>query len=226
MADKSLRTFSLFSQLCDADIEKLEALVQLRTYSARQRIFDMGEPALGMYMVESGKVKVFRVSRDGAEQVLGVFQSGEEFALAPVFHGGRYPASAETLEASKLYFLEREVLLRLITAEPELALRMLGTLSKKLQGLVSLIDSLGLRDARGRLARYLTRRIPPQSPLVVELPMSKTLLSQHLGIKMETLSRTFRSLADEGILGSTERGRIEVRDLEALYLAAGDEQPA
>lgn len=225
MADDSLRTFPLFAELCDSDLENLGAQVQRRAYSARQRIFDMGDPALGIYMVESGKVKVFRVSRDGAEQVLGVFQTGDEFALAPVFYGGRYPASAETLESSKLYFLEREVLLRLISQNPEVALRMLGTLAKKLQGLVSMVDSLGLRDAKGRLARYLARRLAPQSPSVVELPMSKTLLSQHLGIKMETLSRTFRSLADEGVLGSTERGRIEVKDLDALYLAAGEDQP-
>lgn len=226
MSDISLREFALFSQLGEAELQRLESQVQPREYAARQRIFEMGDPALGIYLVKNGKVKVFRVSPDGAEQVLGVFQSGEEFALAAVFHGGRYPASSETLEPSQLYFLEREVLLRLISQDPELALRMMGTLAKKLQGLVSMVDSLALRDARGRLARYLARRLPTQPPLVVELPMSKTLLSQYLGIKMETLSRTFRGLADEGVLGSTERGRIEVIDRDQLYLAAGDEVPA
>lgn len=226
MTDVSLREFALFSQLGEAELQRLESQVQPREYAARQRIFEMGDPALGIYLIRNGKVKVFRVSPDGAEQVLGVFQSGEEFALAAVFHGGRYPASSETLEPSQLYFLEREVLLRLISQDPELALRMMGTLAKKLQGLVSMVDSLALRDARGRLARYLARRLPTQPPLVVELPMSKTLLSQYLGIKMETLSRTFRGLADEGVLGSTERGRIEVIDRDQLYLAAGDEVPA
>ncbi len=225
MSDLSLRQFTLFSQLGDAELKQLESQVQLRDYPARQRLFEMGDPALGVYLLKTGKVKVFRVSPDGAEQVLGVFQSGEEFALAAVFHGGRYPASSETLEASQIYFLEREVLLRLITKDPELALRMMGTLAKKLQGLVSMVDSLALRDARGRLARYLTRRLPANPPLVVDLPMSKTLLSQYLGIKMETLSRTFRGLADEGVLGSTDRGRIEIIDREKLYLAAGDEAP-
>lgn len=225
MSDLGLRDFSLFSQLSETEIQKLESQIQSRDYAARQRIFEMGDPALGIYLVKSGKVKVFRVSPEGAEQVLGVFQGGEEFALAAVFYGGRYPASAETLEPSQLYFLEREILLKLITQEPELALRMMGTLAKKLQGLVSLVDSLALQDARGRLARYLTRRLPIGPPMVVELPMSKTLLSQHLGIKIETLSRTFRGLADEGVLGSTDRGRIEVLDREQLYIAAGDEAP-
>ncbi len=225
MPDISLRDFPLFSQLGEAELQQLESQVQPRDYTARQRIFEMGDPALGIYLVKNGKVKVFRVSPEGAEQVLGVFQGGEEFALAAVFHGGRYPASAETLEASQLFFLEREVLLRLIAQNPELALHMMGTLAKKLQGLVSMVDSLALRDARGRLARYLSHRLPAQPPLVVELPMSKTLLSQHLGIKMETLSRTFRGLADEGVLGSTERGRIEVIDRDQLYRAAGDEVP-
>lgn len=225
MSDISLRHFSLFSQLGEAEFQQLEVTVQPRDYAARQRLFEMGDPALGVYLVRSGKVKVFRVSPEGSEQVLGVFGAGEEFALAAVFHGGRYPASSETLEASQLFFLEREALMRLIARNPELALSIMGTLAKKVQGLVSMIDSLSLQDARGRLARYLSRRLPSSPPLVVELPMSKTLLSQHLGIKMETLSRTFRGLTDEGVLGSTERGRIEIINRDQLYLAAGDEAP-
>lgn len=225
MTEIDLREFPLFSQLGESEIEQLGSQLQSRHYAARQRIFELGDPAIGIYLVISGKVKVFRVSPNGSEQVLGVFQRGDEFAHAAVFHGGRYPASAETLEASRLYFLEREVLLRMISQDPELALRMMGTLAKKLQGLVSMVDSLALRDARGRLARYLVRRLPTQPPLVVELPMSKTLLSQYLGIKMETLSRTFRGLAEDGVLGSTERGRIEIIDPSQLYIAAGDELP-
>jgi CRP/FNR family transcriptional regulator len=223
-----LRAFPLFSQLADQAAAELESETQLRTYSNKQRIFEMGDPAQGMYMVETGRVKVFRVSPDGSEQLLGVFGPGEEFAMAPVFHGGRYPASAETLEPSRLYFLDREVLLRQIAREPELALRLLAFMAQKLQGLVSLVDSLALRDARGRLARYLARLLArePADASGVELPMSKTLLAQHLGIKMETLSRTFRVLMEEGVLNSTERGRIEIRDREALYRAAGDEPQA
>lgn len=228
MAPEDLRAFPLFAHLEDHDVANLGGELQLRTYAPRQLIFEMGQPAAGLFLVKSGKVKVYRVSREGAEQVLGVFQEGEEFAISAVFHGGQYPASAETLEASRIYFLERAALLRHIAREPELALRLLSTMSRKLQGLVSLIDSLSLRDARGRLARYLTRLLPEQpSPgqVTVNLPMSKTVLSQHLGIKMETLSRTFRSLTEEGVLVSTERGRILIASREKLYNAAGDDLP-
>lgn len=181
-----------------------------------------------MFLVDSGKIKVFRVSLSGVEQVLGVFSPGDEFAVAPMFHGGVYPASAEAIVSSKLYFLEREVLLRQIHDTPELALRLLASMSKKLQGVVSLVDSLSLRDAKGRLARYLVRLLDkqPAATLAVQLPMSKTLLAQHLGLKVETVSRTFRTLVEEGALLSSERGRVEIADLSALYLAAGDELEA
>ena len=220
-----LKSFSLFSNLNADDLERLTAETSLRTYAARQRVFDMGEPALGMYLVESGKVKVFRISREGAEHVMGVFEAGDEFALAPVFHGGQYPASAETLEPTRLYFLEREVLLRQIAREPEVALRLLAAMARKMHGLVSMVDSLSLRDARGRLARYLARLLArePEGVHAVELPMSKTLLAQHLGLKTETLSRTFRSLVEENVLNSTDRGRIEIKDQNKLQVIAGDE---
>jgi CRP-like cAMP-binding protein len=98
-------------------------------------------------------------------------------------------------------------------------------MSKKLQSLVSLIDSLSLKDAKGRLARYLCSLLPVdgKAPVAVDLPMSKTLLSQHLGIKMETLSRTFRVLVKDGTLGSIKQGHIEILDIEAIQHAAGDD---
>lgn len=225
MGIDDLRAFPLFSHISDTDVANLGGEVQLRTYAKGQRIFEMGDPAIGLYFIKSGKVKVFRVSREGAEQVLGVFSDGEEFALAAVFHGGSYPASAETLETSRIYFLERDALLRHIGREPELALRLLNSMSKKLQGLVSLIDSLSLKDAKGRLARYLTTLMPEdcESPMAVDLPMSKTLLAQHLGVKMETLSRTFRVLVNEGTLGSVKQGHIVIEDVDGIQRAAGDE---
>ncbi|MFA5505631.1 MAG: Crp/Fnr family transcriptional regulator [Vulcanimicrobiota bacterium] len=226
MSRTGIRKFPLFANLSDCDVESLMADLQLRVYAGRQRIFDMGEPARGLYFLDSGKVKVFRVSREGTEQILGVFETGGEFALAAAFNGGGYPASAETLEPSKIYFLDREALLRQIQDKPELALRLLSSMSKKMHGLVSLIDSLSLRDARGRLSRYLAGLLPPESEETptLELPMSKTLLSHLLGLKMETLSRTFRALVNEGVLGTVDRGKIQVLDRATLVYIAGDEQ--
>lgn len=223
-----LKRFPSFSELTEDDLYGLGSSLQLRSYLPRQQIFASGEQAKGMFLVDSGKIKVFRVSLSGVEQVLGVFSPGDEFAVAPMFHGGVYPASAEAIVSSKLYFLEREVLLRQIHDTPELALRLLASMSKKLQGVISLVDSLSLRDAKGRLARYLVRLIDkqPAATLAVQLPMSKTLLAQHLGLKVETVSRTFRTLVEEGALLSSERGRVEIADLSALYLAAGDELEA
>lgn len=220
-----LKVFPLFSQLSELDLAGLVQEVHLKSYAPKQMVFEVGQPAIGLYFIQSGKVKVFRVSREGGEQVLGVFGRGEEFAIAAVFHGGHYPASAETLETTQIYFLERGALLRRIQHEPEMALRLLDSMSKKMQRLVLLIDSLSLRDARGRLARFVSRLAPKEAvePLAVELPMSKTLLSQHLGVKLETLSRTFRTMVEEGTFGSISKGRVEILSLEALSRAAGDE---
>lgn len=220
-----LRRFPSFSELTDQDLQWLRSEIQLRPYQARQEVFAAGEKAHGMFLVDSGKVKVFRVSANGAEQVLGIFSPGDEFAVTPVFYGGVYPASAETLEPSQLYFLRREALLHQIAQTPELALRLLASISKKLQGVVALVDTLAHRDAKGRLARYLVRLLDQNknSGLVVELPMTKMLLAQHLGLKTETLSRSFRGLIEDGILGESRRSQIEIIDRPALYRAAGDE---
>lgn len=225
MVGTELRAFPLFANLSEADAQRLAEGMQSRSFPARQRLFDAGEPARGFYLIKQGQVKIFRVSPEGNEQVLGVFGAGQTFAEAAVFLGGGYPASAETLETSQLLFLERETLLRIVRNDPDFALRLLGGLSMKLRHMVRLIDSLTLKDARGRVARYLAGLLPPDGagPVTVDLPISKTLLARLLGVTGETLSRTLKGLTTEGIISSSDRGAVVVEDPRALLDAAGVE---
>ena len=84
-------------------------------------------------MVVSGKVKIFKVSMEGKEQILHIFGPGEPFGEVPVFAGQQFPASAEALEKSRLFFFSREAFIDLIKRNPDLALNMLAVLSRRLR---------------------------------------------------------------------------------------------
>lgn len=218
-----VRELNLFSSLSEEDAVRLGSTAQLRSFRACSRLFDAGEPVRGFYHICKGKVKVFRLSPEGNEQVLGVFRPGQTFAEAAVFQGGGYPASAECLEDCELLFLEREALRKLVSQEPDFALRMLGAVAGKLRRMVTLVDTLTLQDVRGRLCRYLLGLLSEQSSeqYQIQLPISQTLLARMLGITGETLSRGLKSLVQQGVLGSAQRGRIVVADVAKLRELGG-----
>ena len=213
----NLRDFPLFSGLSAEDAVLLQRSASLRKFPTGTRIFDDGEPALGFYLVLQGAVKIFKLSPRGQEQIVAVMTAGDSFAEAAVFLGKGYPASAECIQDSKLLFIDREALVRQLAHDPELALRMMAGMAIKLRRLVSMVEDLTLRDARGRLCRYLLGLIAPP-----QLPTSRVVLARLLGLSGETLSRTLRTLKDEGILDISRAGHVKIHSPEALREAAGD----
>ena len=220
-----LKDFALFSGLSQEDAIALETSTNIRRHPAGTVIFEQGQPAIGFYLVLAGAVKIYKLSPKGQEQILTMVGPGGSFAEAAVFLGKGYPASAECLQESQLIFVERAVLLRLLQHDSELALRMMAGMALKLRQLVSLVEDLTLRDARGRLCRYLltlsnSHNGDPSTE--INLPTSQVVLAHLLGLTSETLSRTLRVLKDEGVIDTSRGGRIEVHSLEELRLAAGE----
>lgn len=200
---KELTKFSLLRGITAEHVDRFLAALVTRSVPAGTVLFEQGQPALGFYLIREGSVKIFKMNQEGREQVLGVFQDGDSFAEAAVFQGFDYPASAQCLKDSQLLFVSREALLREIQRNPELAFRLLAGLSMKLRSMVSLVEDLTLRDARGRLSRYITTLLPhplPDEPLEFSFPFSQTVLARMLGIASETLSRTLKGLCEENVL--------------------------
>lgn len=219
-----LKRIPLFSGLSPQDVEALQTAVHVRKMAAGSRIFSEGDPVRGFYAVQKGAVKIFKTSPRGQEQVLAVITPGQTFAEAAVFMGGGYPASTECLEDTELLFVEREAFVRRLHSDPELALRMMAGMAMKLRRMVALVEDLTLRDARGRLSRYLLGLLPEhaEAPAHLELPAQQILIARMLGVTAETLSRTLKAMKDDGTLEITGHGKFTVLDLESLRDAAGE----
>lgn len=217
-----IQDFALFSGLSEEDAQRLDGSSIVRSFVGGTRIFDAGEPARGLYLIVSGSVKIFKVSPKGTEQVMAVLGPRQTFAEAPVFLGGNYPASAETLEPSELILVQREALLILLHKDAEMALRMMAGMALKLRSLIGLVEDLTLRDARGRVARYLTG-LGDEGQDCIQLPVQQALLARMLGLTSETMSRTMKGLREEGAIESSPGGRIQVLDWSLLRGASGED---
>jgi len=213
-----LRKTPLFATLPEDDLRRVADLAVPRRFAKKEAVFREGDRADGFFIVGSGKVKLFKLSGEGKEQVLHLLEAGQTFAEAVIFEGGVYPAHAETLTEAELLFLPKLPFLDLLERHPKVAIRILASLSRWLKRMTDLVESLSLKDVETRLVFYLSEElkaggIPPKDGAELDLPFSKNVLASRLGTVPETFSRTLKKLQDDGL--------IDVRGKKIRVLSAG-----
>ena len=168
-----------------------------------------------------GRVKIYKVSSEGKEQILHIFGPGEPFGEVPVFSGQQFPANAEALSKSHLLFFPRTAFIDLITKKPSLSLNMLAVLSMRLREFTIQVENLSLKEVPGRLASYLIYLADEQGKEdYVTLNISKGQLASLLGTIPETLSRIFAKMTDQNLIAVKGR-TIQLLDHQGLEEIAG-----
>jgi CRP/FNR family transcriptional regulator len=198
----TLRSCQLFSGLPAADLAEIAGFAVLRNLAKGSYLFREGDPAEGFYVAQKGAINVHRVSAAGKEQVIYVFRPGESFAEAALATAQGYPANARAVESSAVVVIPKGPFLTLLGRRPDLALRMLGSMSQHLRVLVGLVEDMTLKDVETRLVNWLLKRVPAQAVGATDIALgtTKRVLAAELGTSSETLSRTFARLRDDGLL--------------------------
>jgi CRP/FNR family transcriptional regulator, dissimilatory nitrate respiration regulator len=205
----TLRRCQLFTGLPLPDLENIAAVSVLKSLTKGDYLFHEGSLAHGFYIVQRGSINVHRVSAVGKEQVIHVFRTGESFAEAALATEKGYPADARALESTQVLLVQKAGFLALLRRQPELALRMLGSMSGHLRVLVGQLEDLTLRDVETRLANWLIKRCPNplgEQPVRIELLMTKRVLAAELGTVSETFSRTLAKFREQKLL--TVKGKV------------------
>ena len=199
----ALRSCQMFAGLPAQDLEKIAAVAVPKSLEKGEYLFHERDRAHGFYAVQRGAVNVHRVNAMGKEQSIHIFRPGETFAEAALATEQGYPADARAVEPSQVLLIQKEGFLDLLRRQPELALRMLASMSTHLRVLVSQLEDLALKDVETRLANWLVKRCPnPKSPepVRIELSITKRVLAAELGTVSETLSRTLAKLRGQKLL--------------------------
>jgi len=219
-----LTSIPLFQGLSQEDLEALSSIVMIQHCNRGEVIFSEGDEAIGFYVVIAGRVKVFKLSFEGKEQILHIFGPGEPFGEVPVFAGSSFPANAQAIEKGRLFYFPRDAFVDLIQSTPSLAMNMLAVLSLRLHKFTALIEDLSLKEVPGRLAAYLAYVSEQQEGANdIALAISKTQLASILGTIPETLSRIFGRLVKEGIIESDGHSHVQIVNRSALEkLASGE----
>jgi len=226
MSTDLLKRCPLFAGLKEEELKRIRTIASLKQIVKKEVLFSEGEEAKGFYAILSGKVKLYKISPEGKEQILHVVSAPDAFAEAALFLEGSYPAFAEALSDCQLLFFPKRDFIQLIGRNPQLSINMIVSLSHYLRRFASLIEELSLKEVSSRMAKYLidlSMKLSKEgkSPKEVELDLSKTQLASKLGTISETLSRTLAKMKAKGII-DVKRNRILILNRETLEeLASG-----
>jgi CRP/FNR family transcriptional regulator len=213
---RMLRDCRFFGGLEPNQLAALVDIARLQQASRGRRLFEQDTPCQGLFVVGSGRVKLCRVNPDGKEHILHMADPGQTFAEAAVFGDFDYPVAAEVVDDAELAFLPKGPMLKLMVDHPQMPLKMLASMSQWLRRLVDLMESIVLRDAAGRVAKYLLALRESESADTVRVPIRHQDLAAHLGLTRETISRTLGHLETEGLIQLRPRGEVALTDVDGL----------
>lgn len=202
---------SVFASLSERELHELKFLRTTNAYKKKQVIFYEGNPALGVYCVSEGRVKLYKTSDGGKQRILGLREKGALLGCASLFSGQVEQYTAEAIEDTKICFLEKNGFLTFLKLHPEATMALLVRISQEaIKSHDQLMDQT-FKSVRRRLAELLLTLETSfgvkqdKGVVLLNLNLSREELSQAIGATMETTVRLLSECKKEGLIA--ERGR-------------------
>jgi CRP/FNR family transcriptional regulator, cyclic AMP receptor protein len=221
---ETLRRVPFFAVLPHDDLKTLATHCIARRILKDEILVAEGDPCDGLFVVQSGAIKLFKMAENGREQILVIERAGSTVGELSVFDGGTFPASAIAAEDSTLLFLPKREFLELCQHNSEVAFAVIRSLAWRFRYLTSLVEELSLKEVSHRLARFLRDRamkLGVRTRRGIEFPLEET--NQEIGAEIGTVrdlvSRNLRRFVDRGII-RLERRRVIVLDMTELEAQA------
>jgi CRP/FNR family transcriptional regulator, nitrogen oxide reductase regulator len=211
-----IRNSSIFNSLDDKELEELTGLIIERSFPAGQTIFWEGDESGYFYFVVEGKIRISKLASTGKEIVLAFFGPGEMVGEVAVFENKPYPASAQSIESTRLLGIQKTAFMDFLMKHPQTALRIIAVLSGRLRDSQSRLRDLAGERVEQRLARMLLMLSAKIGPV---LPFTRQEISDMAGTTTETTIRILSQWKDRGIVSSV-RGKITIDDETKLKLLA------
>jgi CRP/FNR family transcriptional regulator len=213
--EETLQAVSYFKDVSAATIQELARSAVGRSYAAGECIFWEGEPALGLYVIGAGLVKICRHSTEGREHILHLLGKNETFNDVAALDGGANPATAVAHTDARVYMIPRAELRAIAARHPEVAWALIESMARRARHLVTMVEDLSMRSVKGRLARLLLEQAEAMESDAVPRFLTQEEMASRLGTVREMVGRALRSLTAEGAI-EFDRHRIVILDPERL----------
>lgn len=210
-----IRSLPIFAGAGEAAIRVLSAGGIRRAFAPGTVLWLEGSAPLGLYVVQSGEVRVVR-GRAGRLRVVHIEGAGGTLGEIPLFEGRTYPATAIASRRTECIAFSRDVVLDAIRADPDFALALLGRLAGRVRQLIERIERVSTLSVPARLAAFLLERHAQAEAATITLGRPQTDVAEELGTVREVIVRGLRALREAGLIESAGRGRLRITDEAGL----------
>jgi len=208
----------IFSFLSREELLKIVGMTGHIAFKKGELITGEGDVSNTLFIINEGQVKLSKVTRDGKEQIVHILTSGDFFGELNIF-GGREKNnfSAWAISPVKICTLNKESMDKILLANPEIALKLIKEISKRLADTENLAQNLATKDAELRIAYILlelTERYSHKTSRGVELalPITREEMASYAGLTRETISRKLALLQDQGIIEFEGNKNVIIKD--------------
>ncbi len=219
------RKGSVFSGLCAHNLTQFNEQKSANTYKKGQILFHEGTRPMGIFCINRGKVKIYRLGSDGKEQIITIASVGDVLGYKAMLSEENYSVSGETLEDCNICFIPRANFLEMLEQSPELYQRLLKKVCQEMGLMTEKLTNLAQKSVRERMALTLvmlhdTYGLDAVSNGPVVINLTREDLANIVGTATETLIRLLHDFKDEGLV-STEGRRIMITDPVQLARVGG-----
>ncbi|NLC25901.1 MAG: Crp/Fnr family transcriptional regulator [Fastidiosipila sp.] len=196
----------IFKELNQEEMLEISGITSSRILDKGELAYGAGEISHALFVINTGKIKLYRLTANGKEQVLQIVGPGEFIGELTLFSSLPLADFAEAMEKTTLCVLEGSKLKKLMEKYPQIAFKVMDELSRRLNTAESRIESISLGSVAERIAAALLDMSAKED--IIDLPMSKGDLASQLGMSQETLSRKLTEFQDEGLITLSGQRRI------------------
>lgn len=207
----------IFSTLQQEAFKKIADIIVTRKFKKGQVIFFEGDVEDKLYIVNKGKIKIYKYNREGREQILYLLPEGEFIGDMSLLKKGKFQYNAEALEDTLICTIAKDDFDEIVTKNPEITLKILEVLHDRLIGLENLIQNLGTKDVEIRIASLLLSfardfGIEEENGVIINLPLNREEMANFIGVTRETISRKLTALQDEGVIELIGTKKLRIKD--------------
>ncbi|WP_352420312.1 Crp/Fnr family transcriptional regulator [Proteiniborus sp.] len=212
---------SIFSVLTEQQLAKLTEKISHKNYKKGQIIFFEGDISDKLYVINKGKIKIFKYTREGKEQILYILSEGDFVGDLSLLKKDEFKFNAEALEDANICVLTKDDFDGIIKESPEIAIEILQVVYDRIVKLENLIQSLSTKDIEARIAGLLLSFVKDfgmakGDVIELELPLSREDIANYIGVTRETISRKLGSMQDQGVIELVGSKKIIINDIEEL----------
>lgn len=213
----------IFNHLDQESMNKIASKANTKKLKRGEYLYQAMDEDDSIYIVHRGQVRIFRLAESGKEQLIRVLNPGDFTGESTIFSEETYHDHfAEATKNTSICVINRDNLQELLNEYPEISMKILQSMSDRLQQSEKQTASVAIEQVTNRIIYYLEdlAGVTPEDETTVELPMTRKDIASYLGTTPETLSRKFKELENEGLIEQRAKNKIHIFSVEELLFTA------